>query len=174
MSGLRSKLSLHQQSHCLYKPPPIKQFFWGDPADSQLRFQCIAECLWLQHGAREKDARISWWQKPEVCQCWGGDGDQTCRCPLIFPLFWYLWVIMRAFNRMLPVENFTRRWLGWMLFLDDVLNNFDGSIFRSDLLWYCWWKKSSHQLISTLSHYVQCFIHPRRLAGFLNHQEYYS
>ncbi len=29
-----------------------------------------------------------------------------------------------------------------------------------------------HKLISTLSHYLQGFIHPRWLAGFLNHQQY--
>ena len=31
-----------------------------------------------------------------------------------------------------------------------------------------------HQLISSLSHYLQGFIHPRLLAGFLNHQQYVS
>ena len=38
--------------------------------------------------------------------------------------------------------------------------------------WYGWWKKSFTSSIWQISHYFQGFIHPRWLAGFLNHQQY--
>ena len=73
--GLRSKLSLHQQSHFVCINHLQSSSCWWDPAASQLRFQCIAECLWLQHGAREKDAWISWWVPPEVTNAGRGWGS---------------------------------------------------------------------------------------------------
>ena len=47
---------------------------------------------------------------------------------------------------------------------------FNGPLFHSECRQpkkLCWWKNLPHQLIGRLSHYLQGFIHPRWLAGFL-------
>ena len=57
------------------------------------------------------------------------------------------------------------RWNGTnlpIIFLQDV------HVKKTSILW-----NTVHQLIGSLSHYSQGFIHPRWLAGFLNHQQYH-
>ena len=62
----------------------------------------------------------------------------------------------------------------WLIKLDHEIPQGSGEdfllkrIWSSTTKWYCWWKKSCTRWICRLSHYLQGFVHPRWLAGFLS------